>query len=87
MPLTTRRAAMMSSRGNDRLHAQRRLGDGHRIEDRALFRAVRIIDDDLQHEAIDLRFGQRIGAFLFERILRRQDEERIGQTIASRRRA
>ena len=35
----------------------------------------------LQHEAIELRFGQLIGAFLFERILRGEHEERIGEGI------
>ena len=82
MLLTTSARLEDVFRGNDRLHVERTLGDGHGIEDRALFATVRIFDQDLQHEAVDLRFGQRIGAFLFERILRRQHEERIGQTMA-----
>ena len=40
-------------------------------------RAGRIADFELQHEAIHLRFGQRISAFLFDRILRGQHEERL----------
>jgi hypothetical protein len=31
---------------------------------------------DLEHEAVELRLGQRIGAFLLDRVLRRQHEER-----------
>ena len=68
--------------GDDRLHVPARLGDGHGVQNRALFGAVRIADDHLQHEAIDLRLGQRISAFLLERVLRRENEERIGQPIS-----
>ena len=50
-------------------------------------RAIRIADDHLQHEAIDLRFGQRISAFLFDRVLRRENQERIGQLDRFRRRS
>ena len=32
-----------------------------------------------KHEAVELRLGQRIGAFLLDRVLRGHDEERIGQ--------
>ena len=38
-----------------------------------------IIDHHLEHEAVHLRFGQRIGAFLLDRILRGQHEERRRQ--------
>ena len=31
--------------------------------------------DDVEHESIELRFGQRIGAFELDRILRREHEE------------
>ena len=33
----------------------------------------------LEHEAVLLRFGQRIGSLLLDRVLRGQHEERIGQ--------
>ena len=38
-------------------------------------------DDDVEHEAIELRLGQRIRAFLLDRILRREDEERLIERI------
>ena len=36
---------------------------------------------ELHHEPIELRFGQRIRAFLLDRILRREHEERLGQLV------
>ena len=36
-------------------------------------------DVDLEHEPVELRFGQRIRAFELDRVLRREHEERIGQ--------
>ena len=42
------------------------------------FLARRVPNGDLQHEAIELRLGQRISAFLLDRVLRRQNEERLG---------
>ena len=47
---------------------------------------VGIVDIDLQQEAVELRFGQRIGAFLLQRVLRRQHVERRGQVVATGRR-
>ena len=38
----------------------------------------RVVDVDLQQEPVELRFRQRIGAFLLDRVLRRQDVERLG---------
>ena len=46
-----------------------------------LFLERRIADEDLEHEAILLRFGKRIGPFLLDRILRGQHEERIGKFV------
>ena len=42
---------------------------------------VGILHKDLEHEAVLLRFGQRIGSFLFDRVLRRQHEKRIVQAM------
>ncbi len=39
----------------------------------------RIADDELEKETVQLRFGQRISAFLVNGILRGQDEERFDQ--------
>ena len=55
--------------------AGRHLGNGLLI----LF--GRIIDIDAEHEPVELRLGQGIGAFLFERILRGQHEEGRSQLI------
>ncbi len=41
----------------------------------------RIADQDVEHEAVKLRFGQRIGPFLLDRVLRGQDEERIRELV------
>ena len=41
----------------------------------------RIIDLDVEHEAVELGFRQRIGPFLLDRVLRGDDEERVGQIV------
>jgi hypothetical protein len=41
----------------------------------------RIIDQQLEEEAVGLRLGQRVGAFLLNRVLRRHDEEGAGQRV------
>ena len=41
----------------------------------------RIVDLDVEHEAVELGLGQRIGAFLLDRVLRGDREERLGQRI------
>ena len=64
---------------NDRAGDGRAGGARHQIEDLPLFRARRIADLELEHETIDLRFGQRIRAFLFDGILRGQHQERFFQ--------
>ncbi len=40
-----------------------------------------ITDLDIKEETVQLGLGQRIGAFLLQRILRGQDEERVGQAV------
>ena len=45
-----------------------------------------IIDADHEHEAVELRLGQRIGALLLDRVLRRQDEERRIERVGAARR-
>ena len=41
--------------------------------------ARRDVDDELQQESVELRLGQRVGALVLDRVLRRGDEERVGQ--------
>ena len=55
-------------------------------EDFALVLVARVADEHVQEEAVHLRFGQRVGAFLLDRVLRRQDEEQIGQLVRRARR-
>ncbi len=68
------------------------LGTEHRLQFRAgqgggplhdlqLLVALRVADDDVEHEAVELRFGERIGPFLFDGVLRGQHEERLGQMV------
>ena len=60
--------------GDDR---DRRIEVSGRVrEDAPLLLGARILDHDVEHEAIELGLGQRIGAFLLDRVLRRQDEQR-----------
>ena len=47
------------------------------VEDRRQFLAAGIADDQLEEEAVELGFGQRIGAFLLDRVLRGHHEERL----------
>jgi hypothetical protein len=41
-----------------------------------------VIDDDVEHETVQLGFGQRIGALHFDGILRGQHVERLRQRVA-----
>ena len=47
-----------------------------RLDDLQLLFERRIADLDIEHESIELSFRQRIGAFLLDRILRGEHEER-----------
>ena len=49
----------------------------HRFQNLPFLRARRITDFQFQHEAVHLRFGQRISSFLLNRILRRQNQKRF----------
>ncbi len=48
------------------------------MHDRELLVTPGIADEDLEHEAVDLRLGQRVRALGLDRVLRRHDEERVG---------
>ena len=69
-------------------HPLRRLGRhaGRLRDDAHLFVLGQVLHHDVEHEAIELRLGQRIGAFELDRVLRREDEERPLERIASGRR-
>ena len=58
-------------------HRNLRLGQpGGRRKNLPLLLGRRILDDDVEHEPIELRFGQRVGAFLLDRVLGREHEQR-----------
>ena len=46
----------------------------------------RVVDVDLEHEAIELRLGEGIGALLLDRVLGREHQERQRQRVRRRRR-
>ena len=50
-------------------------------QDPLLLVGRRIVDLDVEHEAVQLGLGQRIGPFLLDRVLRGDGEERLGQRI------
>ncbi len=62
------------------------LGAGGLEQDAALGVAVGIVDVDFHQEAVELRFGQRIGAFLLQRVLRREHMEGASAGRGARRR-
>ena len=47
----------------------------------ALLVALRIVDDHLQHETVDLCLGQRVGALLLDGVLRRHHQERLVELV------
>ena len=51
--------------------------------DRKFLVFVEIVDADIEHEAIQLGFGQRVGALQFDRILGGEDVERLFQEAGS----
>ena len=42
---------------------------------------ARVADQQLEQEAVELRLGQRIGALVLDRVLRGDDDERLGQRM------
>jgi hypothetical protein len=60
-------------------------GAGGAAKDRDLFVFLRVSDANVEEEPVELRFGQRVRALLLDRVLRREDEERLGRAPSSRR--
>jgi hypothetical protein len=42
-----------------------------------------MVDHDVEHEPIELRLGQRVGAFEFDRILSGEDVERFVEDVGT----
>ena len=86
----TRRAASWhsstsarSATGSQLEHAVAALVAG---EHPRLLGGARVAELEPDHEAVDLRLGQRVGALVLDRVLRREDEERAGELVRVRRR-
>ncbi|UUZ49466.1 hypothetical protein LP420_03985 [Massilia sp. B-10] len=54
---------------------------GHQLQHLFFFGLARVFDAHLNQEAVELRFGQRVSAFVFQRILRGQHHEGRGQLV------
>ncbi len=46
-----------------------------------LLRRARVAHRQLEQEAVELRLGQRVGALVLDRVLRGDDDERVGQRV------
>ena len=57
---------------------------GGLFEDAKFLGSRRVVDHDVEHEAVQLRFGERVRSFLLDGILRGEDEERSRQPIGAR---
>ena len=75
------RAARLQDRlrRHHRLHAVHHFRAGVGVQDAALFVERGIADLELEHEAVHLGLGQRVRAFLLDRVLRGEDEEGFGE--------
>ena len=81
MSLMTSRALRICSGVDDGAGSGRAGGLRHQFENLPLLGARRIADLELEHEAVHLRFGQRIRAFLLDGILRGEHEERFVELV------
>ncbi len=56
-------------------------GGGGEADDVEFFLLAGVGDEDVEHEAIELGFGERVCAFLFDGVLGGHDEERFGEAV------
>ena len=66
----------MISLGRQEVIELRQRVAGRRPRDLDLLGLRRVVQLDQEHEAVELRFGQRVGSFLLDRVLRGQHQER-----------
>ena len=64
----------------DHLRRDRRT-NRHPVEDLELLGRVRVVDEDLHHEPVALGVGQLVDALALDRVLRGDDEERLGHEM------
>ena len=76
------RRRKMSSAASTGSTIEVRLDGRHAVEDRQFLFLAGVGQLQLEHEAVDLGLGQRIGAFLLDGVLRGQDQERLLQRVA-----
>ena len=65
----------------DLLDGLERVDDALRVEDRHLLTILGVAELQPDEEAVQLRFRQREGALVLDRVLRRHDEERLGELV------
>ena len=54
---------------------------GHPLDDDELLGRRGVADEHLEHEPVDLRLRQRVGALGLDRVLRGHDQERVGRRV------
>ena len=69
-------------RGDQGIDPELRRGSRHGVEDGTFLGARGVADMHLEHEAVELRLGQLVGALLLERIHRGEHEEWVGQFVS-----
>ena len=72
-----RRALVAASAAGESTSRAARAAVERALDHGDLVARVGVVDDELEHEAVDLRLGQRVGALGLDRVLRRQHEERL----------
>ena len=61
------------------VHRKARRQPRHAVQDRQLVRPPRVVHQQFHQKPVQLRLGQGVRAFLFDRVLRRHHDERLGQ--------
>ena len=79
-PRTSRCNSRMSSAIDD-LRGLLTRGARRAPDDLQFLVPVRVVDPDVEHEAVELRLGQRVGALLLDGILGGEHEEGRGQVV------
>src|SRR3954447_2907446 len=65
----------------DRLEVEHAVATLVALEHPRLLRGARVAELEPDHEAVDLRLRERVGALVLDRVLRGEDEERAGELV------